>query len=63
VAEETAKDARKAVITLYHDKKHPSSLILPIYDNRLKKSSPHFSPGIVAKCQRCPWMQMLHEGD
>ncbi|MGD2092818.1 MAG: CocE/NonD family hydrolase [Candidatus Aminicenantes bacterium] len=31
VAEETAKDARKAVITLYHDKKHPSSLILPIY--------------------------------
>jgi putative CocE/NonD family hydrolase len=41
VAEETAKDARKAVITLYHDKKHPSSLILPIYkttkDNRDKK--------------------------
>lgn len=31
VAEETAKDARKAIITLYHDKKHPSSLILPIY--------------------------------
>ena len=31
VAEETAKDARKAVITLYHDKKHPSHLVVPIY--------------------------------
>ncbi|MGD2088493.1 MAG: CocE/NonD family hydrolase [Candidatus Aminicenantes bacterium] len=32
VAEETAKDARKAVITLFHDKKHPSHLVLPIYE-------------------------------
>jgi putative CocE/NonD family hydrolase len=30
VAQETAKDARKAVITLYHDKKHPSHLVLPV---------------------------------
>jgi predicted acyl esterase len=31
VAEETAKDARKAVVTLYHDRKHPSAIILPVY--------------------------------
>ncbi len=30
VAEETAKDARKATIKLYHDKKYPSVLELPI---------------------------------
>lgn len=30
VSEETAKDARKAIIKLYHDKKHPSALILPV---------------------------------
>jgi predicted acyl esterase len=30
VADETAKDARKATIKLYHDKNHPSVLELPI---------------------------------
>ena len=30
VAEETAKDARKAVIKLHHDKKYPSALELPV---------------------------------
>ncbi|UCH96203.1 MAG: CocE/NonD family hydrolase [Candidatus Aminicenantes bacterium] len=34
VAEETSKDARKAVITLYHDKKHPSHLVLPVTINQ-----------------------------
>jgi uncharacterized protein len=32
VAEETAKDARKAVITLFHDKKHPAHLVLPVFE-------------------------------
>jgi putative CocE/NonD family hydrolase len=30
VAEETAKDARKAIIKLHHDKEHPSALVLPV---------------------------------
>jgi putative CocE/NonD family hydrolase len=30
VANETAKDARKAVVTIYHDKKYPSHLEVPI---------------------------------
>jgi putative CocE/NonD family hydrolase len=30
VSEETAKDARKAIIKLYHDKEHPSALDLPV---------------------------------
>lgn len=37
VAEETAKDARKAVIILHHDKNHPSVLILPVYINKAPK--------------------------
>jgi len=30
VAEETRKEARKATVSLYHDKKYPSSLLLPV---------------------------------
>jgi predicted acyl esterase len=39
VAEETGKDARTAVIKLYHNKKYPSVLELPIFvpkDDKLK---------------------------
>lgn len=32
VTKETAKDARKAVITLHHDKKYPSHLVIPFYN-------------------------------
>jgi putative CocE/NonD family hydrolase len=31
VSQETAKDSRTAIITLYHDKKHPSKLELPVF--------------------------------
>lgn len=34
VREETSKDARTATIKLYHNKKHPSKLVLPVLDNR-----------------------------
>jgi putative CocE/NonD family hydrolase len=33
VAEETMLDAQPATVTLYHDKRHPSSLTLPIVNN------------------------------
>jgi uncharacterized protein len=30
IADESNKDARTALITLYHDRKHPSCLVLPV---------------------------------
>jgi putative CocE/NonD family hydrolase len=37
VAEETAKDARTAVITVYHDDRHQSRLVLPVMSDKGKQ--------------------------